>query len=358
MRVSFVVGTLGQGGAERQLIYMLRALVDCGISTSVISLTQGEHFEGSIDRLGIPIGHVAGNQSRLKRLSLLVSMLRRENAEIVQSSHFFTNIYAGICGRMLRIPSIGAIRSDFVSEIRTHGKWGRWQVTLPNRLIVNSRAAYDQALKNGISESRIDLVRNVVETSNKNVKTQTSSTLNIIFVGRLDADKRPEDFIELAEDLTGRFQDKHLVFHIVGDGPRRSELEEMAKQKCISPDRLVFRGAISDIDALYRDSDILVSTSKREGTSNVILEAMANGLAVVATSVGGTPAIINDERGILVKPEDSTGLKTAVTKLIIDDELRIKLGVTARNYTVENHSIAYLQQRLPAIYEKLARNGH
>jgi glycosyltransferase involved in cell wall biosynthesis len=358
MRVCFVVGTLGQGGAERQLIYMLRALVSRGISTSVVTLTQGEYFEESISQLGIPIRHVDKTRIRLRRLQQLIGAVRKERPNIIQSSHFFTNIYAGTCGRLLVVPSIGAIRSDFVSEIRSHGKLGRLQVRLPHRLIANSRAAYDQAVIGGISPNRIEFVQNVVEISNTKKRSGQTSTLNIVFVGRLDADKRPEDFVDLAESLNSRFQDKRLVFQIAGDGPRRGELERLAKQKRISSDKLIFCGSVSDMDSLYRNADILVSTSKREGTSNVILEAMANGLAVVATNVGGTPAIVDKDRGILVEPEDPTGLLNAVTELILNDDLRIKMGASGKDYTVENHSISYLQQRLPAIYETLVSNGH
>src|SRR5829696_5455753 len=109
MKVCFVVGTLGLGGSERQLVFMLRALIQRGISARVLCLTRGEHFETDIKKMGVSVEYFGKARSRAGRLLALARKLRNEPADVVQSTHFYTNLYAGICGRLLGIPSIGAI---------------------------------------------------------------------------------------------------------------------------------------------------------------------------------------------------------------------------------------------------------
>lgn len=356
MKVCFVVGTLGLGGAERQLVFMLQALKRLGISISVLCLTRGEHFEGEITKMGIPVEYFGNARSRVGRLMLLARKLRSERADVVQSTHFYTNLYAGVAGYMLGIPSIGAIRSDFVSEVAAHGVLGRWQTVIPRFLVTNSTLAYASALASGIPASKLGLVRNVVSSSGNGNGKRPSAPLTVLFVGRLDANKSPERFIRLAKTLLQRHRDRSLKFLVAGDGPLRGKLGEMLADVGLGEEQLEFLGAVSDIDPVYRKSHILVSTSKREGTPNVILEAMANGLPIVATRAGGTRELLNDGRGILVDQGDDAQLAEAVSSLISDSNLRDKLGRVGRDYVEQHHSVGYLEKRLPEIYERLIKN--
>lgn len=356
MKVCFVVGTLGQGGAERQLVYMLQALLRRRITAKVFSLTKNEYFEQDIRNLGIQVEFVGEQRSRLRRLLLLVSKLKSEGADILQSSHFYTNLYAGVCGRLLGIPSVGAIRSDFVSEVNAHGLLGRWQVAAPQFLVANSMAAFSSALDSGISPERIELVRNVVASSTTNGHARSQSPVTLLFVGRLDENKRPEKFIRLADAIVRNHADVPTRFLIAGDGPRRAELQALASEFGLSDDRLTFLGSVADMGSLYGRAHILVSTSRREGSPNVILEAMAHGLSVVATRAGGSCEILADGRGLLVDPDDDRELMDSVAKLILDAKLRGDIAVEGKSYVEREHSIRYLETRLPEIYERLIRN--
>ena len=356
MKVCFVVGTLGLGGSERQLIFMLRALIGRGISPRVFCLTKGEHFETDIRKMGVPVEYFGKSRSRVGRLLTLAKEIRRERAQVLHSTHFYTNLYAGLCGHMLRIPSIGAIRSDFVSEVAAHGLWGRWQTGLPKFLLTNSMTAYSNAIDGGIPETKIGFVRNVVASTQDSPMEKPPGPLRLLFVGRLDENKRPEKFIRLANTLLGDEKIPPVKFLVAGDGPLRERLQEMCTELGITSDDLEFLGPVSDIDSVYREAHILVSTSRREGTPNVILEAMANGLPVVATDAGGTGEIVAEGRGILVDPEDDADLLGAVTQLISNPDLRAQLGREGKSYIDRNHSISYLEERLPQIYESLIQN--
>ncbi len=351
MKVSFLVGTLERGGAEKQLMFMLEAARRAGVETRVLCLTRNESYEAEIESLGVPVEWVGKPRNRLMRLAKIIRCLQKNPPDILQSSHFYTNIYAGLAGKFLNIPSIGAIRSDLISEIKIHGRLGNWQVSLPRFLIANSQKAYQNAMRRGIEPRQIAFVRNVVKTNgNHPVK---KNEIVLLFAGRLDAMKRPEKFINLARALTEKNPEIPLRFLIAGDGILRKNLEKQSAEMKLSPGRLKFLGVSREMDALYSRADILVSTSVREGTSNVILEAMAHGLPVVATKTGGTPEILNERRGILVSPDDEKELLNAAEKLIFDPDLRNALGGEGRKYVEENHSPNYLKKRLTEIYEGL-----
>ena len=355
MKVCFLAGTLERGGAEKQLLYMLRALKEAGVSTRLLCLTKGESYEPEIEALGVKVEWVGGARNRGSRFLKIVNSLRKQPADIVQSAHFYTNLYAGVAGRILGIPSIGAIRSDLISEIAAHKRLGKWQITVPRHLIANSALARNAALGQGIASEKIDFVRNAVEVklSNEKVLTANGSPLKILFVGRLGKEKRPELFVKLAAALIQKLPGAALQFQIVGDGPLRARLEKLAADYALTGDHLSFLGVRADMDEIYRQAQALVLTSEYEGTPNVLLEAMAHGLPIVATRVGGVTEIVDESRALLVDAGDEKGLIEATEELISSAKLRGELADEGFAYVKKNHSLDYLQKQLINIYSKL-----
>jgi glycosyltransferase involved in cell wall biosynthesis len=96
-----------------------------------------------------------------------------------------------------------------------------------------------------------------------------------------------------------------------------------------------------------------VLTSVYEGTPNVLLEAMAHRIPVVATRVGGVPEIVGERCGLLVDPLRFSDLAAAVERLIRETDLRCEMGNSGRQYVERNHSISALQRQLTGIYERL-----
>lgn len=354
MRVCFVAGTLGRGGAERQLIFMLRALKDSGVETRVICLTTGEALEAEIRNLGIDVEWVGSSPSRLHRLIRIIGVIRRYRPDVIQSSHFYTNIYVSLAGLVLRIPSVGAIRSDLKSEISADKLFGRWQASLPDHLITNSELALRRALERGFASDRIHLVRNRVDQQSGCAHhSSADDAVSILFVGRLGKEKRPELFIKLAKEITERNPEAKLSFRIVGNGPLRTELEGLRVRLGLSGDVLSFMGERSDLSEIYRNSNMLILTSEYEGTPNVVLEAMAHGLPVVSTRVGGVPDILPEEAGIIVDPSDFSGLVEAAERLILNPDLRAAMGKAGKAAVSERHSPESLGLQLREIYECL-----
>jgi len=353
MKVCFIVGTLGRGGAEKQLVFMLRGLKSVGIEARILCLTSGESYEAEIKSLGVEIEYIGGNQNRLLRLWKIIRNLRKRPADIIQSSHFYTNIYVALAGKALKTPSIGAIRSNLKSELAIHKSLGRFQISLPSFLIVNSDLARRTAIERGISPEKIAFVRNVVEIAPVESESKPKQNITLLFVGRLGKEKRPDRFVRLAASLIEKFPTHSLRFQIAGDGALRKEIEAQAQSDNLLKNKIEFLGECVEMHEIYRRDDILVLTSDYEGTPNVILEAMAHGLPVIATKVGGTPEILNEKCGYLVETENETGLIKAAVQLIENAELRKNMGTEGFQYIKNNHSLETLKNQLTGIYGNL-----
>jgi len=355
LKVSFIAGCLGQGGAERQLVYILQALQSLDVRVRVLSLTKGEYWEEKIRQLGIHVTWVGRRGSRLVRLARIVAIVRKEKPHVIQSQHFYTNLYAVGAARLLRIREIGAIRNDATSEVRINGPvWGPLSMRAPRVLAANSRQAVENAVKLGVAASRLRLLPNVVDVHKFQPSCAPESDhhcVRILNVGRLVEQKRIDVFLETLTWLRQRVPQR-IRATIVGDGPQRADLEQRARELGLSPGVVEFRGCASDMAAVYRQADLLMLTSDWEGTPNVLLEAMACGLPVVATRVGGVPGIVRDgSTGYLVEPEDVGMLVDRASRLCHDPSLRSALGQSGRQYILANHSPRVLPRFLRELYE-------
>ena len=356
LEVCFLAGTLGRGGAERQLTYMLRALGQAGVSTRVLCLTRGEPFEHEIDALGVRVDWVGTSGSRLVRLYRIIEALRCRPADILQSVHFYTNLYATLAARVVGIRDIGAIRNDLSSEeLKENGMAGRRQLTFPRHLIANSILARQRAISHGISPDRIDFVRNAVDPKwlNKKPVTNGHRKMRILFVGRLTKQKRPDDFVRVISRVVPQFPNRFVKARIVGVGPMRPQLETLARELGLGPETLEFLNERGDMDLVYREADLMIMTSEWEGTPNALLEAMACGVPVVATRVGGIPEILTAGRGLLTEPQDEDGMTAAVVRLIDDPIMRRDLSQRGREYIARVHSLDVLQTQLMGTYQKV-----
>lgn len=355
LKICFLAGTLGQGGAERQLFYILQALCQAGAKPRLLSLDQGEFWEERIKALDVPITCVGDAPSRWKRLLRVLKELRKDPPDVVQSQHFFANAYAGLAARLMRVPGIGALRNDGRSEANQCGRWGGWlNLHSPQTLAANSQVAIRFSTEQGIPASRLYFLPNVVDTDwFRPAGEVPPGPLTLLAVGRLVKQKRLDRFISILNTLRKNY---HLDVRglIVGPGcpdeDLREELENQARQLGLLPHIVEFRGGIADTRAVYRESAVCVLTSDHEGTPNVLLEAMACGLPVVASNVGGVPGIVRDgHTGFLFEPDDLAGFAAALAELVKNPGLRTEMGRRARAMVEENHS----PQRLPRYLDEL-----
>jgi glycosyltransferase involved in cell wall biosynthesis len=353
LKVSFIAGTLGKGGAERQLYHILNALVESGARPSLFCLTRGEFWEDKIKELGVPVTWVGQHRAKPMRLLRLIAELRKNPPDILQSQHFYTNLYAVGAARFLGLNEVGAIRCDTKNEVRDGGPvFGPLSLRTPRVIAANSRAGIKKAEEMGIPAKRLRLLPNVIDATQFESPTRNSGNpIRIVGVGRLVEQKKFQHFLNVIARLQA-VSATDIRVKIVGDGPLRPQLEKRAVELGLKRETLRFAGALLDMSAVYREADIFLLTSAWEGTPNVVLEAMASGLPVVATRVGGVSEIISHgETGFLLDVGDENAMAETLLQLINDPQLRATIGDNARQYVHCNHSVTQLPVYLREIYE-------
>ena len=171
----------------------------------------------------------------------------------------------------------------------------------------------------------------------------------LVSVGRL---KSPKDFHTLLNAL-GRLQGVDYDALIVGDGPERPELAALVDQLGLG-ERVRLCGERDDIPELLGRADCFVLASRSEGLPMSILEAMAAGLPVVASDVGGVAELVVDgATGLLVAPHDATSLAEALRRVLVDVDLRTRLGAAGRRRVEERFGIERFRAAHVALYGRL-----
>ncbi len=367
LKVLFIAGSLGKGGAEKQLMYMLRALQDIGAEVRVIALAEGEFHERTLRGMGIQPIQI-DKRNPLSRLSQIVMTARTFRPHFIQATHFYAGFYAGAAGRILRIPSIGAIRGDLYHDLNGVGLIGRWLLHLPTVLLSNSNNARENALQIGISPRRVFVLQNVIDLKEFDRRLLSAKPgllrgdLNrgccyAVSVARLIPVKRLERFLKGLSLARQRLPSLKGV--IIGSGPEEAALRNLAERLGLQPDHplggLQFLGERNDVPQLISQADMFVLTSDREGFPNVILEAMAASLPIISTPAGETPGLVKDgENGYLIPFDDPLVLANRMVHLAQSPILGAKLGSEGRVLVEHQYSVKHLTGNLLDTYRAIA----
>lgn len=170
-------------------------------------------------------------------------------------------------------------------------------------------------------------------------------------VGRLVPIKDIECFLEAAARVS-QARDR-ARFAVVGDGELRAALERKAASLGLG-ERVTFVGWRKDLESVYADLDVVVNSSRNEGTPVALIEAMAAGRPVVATAVGGTADLLGDgERGRLVPAADPAALAGAIIQTLDEGEDSARRACAARDYVLAHHSVERLVKDIDELYREL-----
>jgi glycosyltransferase involved in cell wall biosynthesis len=166
-------------------------------------------------------------------------------------------------------------------------------------------------------------------------------------VGRLDPIKDHLTLFRAFEAVRTVLPEARLL--VVGDGPERERLENRAG------DGVIFLGNRSDVPEILRALDLFILPSLNEGISNTILEAMATGIPIVATRVGGNPELVEDGRtGILVKAGDLQSIASAILRYLQHADLRARHGEAGRQNVLKRFSIEAMVRSYEAVYRRVS----
>ncbi|MBD3245694.1 MAG: glycosyltransferase [Candidatus Omnitrophica bacterium] len=364
IKIDFLSGTLERGGAERQLWYMTRVCVQAKMRVRVLTLNRGGPYERMLRDEGVPVLWVGQPRSRFHRLWSIIRQTRAHRPHCIHSAHFYSNLYAVCAARLCGAADIGAIRTDVVHEVSTMPFLGRAGVHLPRYLVANSAQAIETLRARGLRKRSLFLLENGVDTekfspaepNDDDPRAQTE--ICFVCAGSCASQKRIDLFLSALTQVrkSGYPRVRGIV---AGDGPLRGVLQRQARELGLGEDAVQFLGEVGDIQEVYRKADVCVLTSDYEGMPNVVLEAMACGLPVVATAVGAVPDLLTDSvNGYVVERGNVTMLADRLRRLVQDPRLCREMGQRARSSVKTRFSLAALSARAISLYTSiLAREG-
>jgi glycosyltransferase involved in cell wall biosynthesis len=351
------------GGSERQFAVMADALGrgSFRIETGCIR-RSGSFLDNLPDIQEFSLGGSFFSWHAQQSRWALAQNLRRRKIAVAHSFDFYSNLMLLPTARMAGIPVvIGSMRElgDRWSAAQT--RILSWAMRyLPDRIVCNSRAAVERLLELGVPSRLPVVIPNALPSECFDpiapALPRTGKTLRVGLVARMNERvKNHPALLRAAVQLVKDIPDVEFV--LAGDGKLRPELEKLAADLGVSR-QVVFLGDRRDIPAVLASLDISVLTSLSESLPNAVMEAMAAGLPVVATRVGGCPELVRQgETGFLVDSGDDDQLAEALRTLLTNESLRHQFGAEGRKaarsqFGVENIRKQYEDLYTAALHEK------
>lgn len=352
------------GGTERQFAVMAEALSHGPFRVDTGCLQRrGSFFDNLPEIQEFPLGgSFASLQAQRSRFALALHLRRRKIA-VAHSFDFYTNLMLLPVARLARIPVvIGSMRQlgDRFSPSQTRAlSWVlRW---FPDRIVCNSRAAAARLVELGVAAQKLVVIPNALpEECFRPVAPafpREGNTLRIGLVARMSEKvKNHPALLRAAARLREEFPNMEVV--LAGDGKLRPELEKMAAELGVSGN-VRFLGERRDIPAVLASLDVSVLTSLSESMPNAILEAMAAGLPVVSTRVGGSPEVVrHGETGFLVESGNDEQLVDALHTLLRNDSLRRQFGARGRQVARAQFGVESIQKQYEDLYNGCLLEKH
>ncbi|HEX7377175.1 MAG TPA: glycosyltransferase [Pirellulales bacterium] len=365
-RVLHIIPTLDRSGAEKQLTLLATGLARKSFDPHVCALTRGGPYAADLRGAGIPVMEIGksfkADPAAFFRLKRHIAALR---PDLVHTWLFAANSYG-------RAAALAAGVKHIIAAERCVDPWkvwhelaiDRWLARRSNRIVVNSGGVRDFYVRQGLPPEKFTIIPNGI--SPRPVDACRAELLAefglpeqakvIGAVGRLWPQKRVKDLIWAADLLKVIRDDVHLL--IFGDGPQRARLERFRRQVRIE-DKVHFLGHRGDVARWMPHFDLLWLASEYEGLPNVVLEAMAAGLPVVATDISGNrDLIVPEETGYLVPVGDRAALARHANQLLDDHELSRRLGEAGRQRVLAEYTVERMVERHERLYcEVLSGEG-
>jgi glycosyltransferase involved in cell wall biosynthesis len=362
--VLFTVRQLHLGGIERDVTKIAIALKGSRFEAHVASYqAEGIRYE-ELRRAGIPFLHLPVTSFRSPTAFSAAIRLRRYIREHeIRLVHAWdpTAVFAVPLARALRVPVVlsSTLGSRGLLDPRTC-RQVRWTDHLVDSVVVNCEAMRRQMIfDERFPLERVKLCYNGYDPEEfypppaEKAPSTRSAPLVIGTVSVLRSEKALDLLMEAFARVRHLQAGMKLV--IVGSGPELPKLETSRERLGLQEDCFLVP-ATSQVARQLHNFDVFVSSSTSEAFSNAILEAMACGVCVTASNVGGTPELIgNDERGLLFEPGNAADLATKLARLIQSEDLRRKLGRRAAEFARTHFTLDVAAKRMAEIYESMLR---
>jgi glycosyltransferase involved in cell wall biosynthesis len=370
----FVIGTLRKGGAEHQMVMLIEGLVHRGWKCAAFVLDGSGPLRARLDELNVPV-QAMYYHGKLPRLGRIVSLgfapLRlwwfamRWRPDVLQAYLPLTNLIGAIAGRSAVTPLVITCRRGLGTHQERHPYWAifdRIANKLSNVITCNSRAVgLDTVRRDGVAPTKMALIRNgvVFDAFDQVADVEglreelglDAGAIGIVTVGNLIPYKGHDDLLDAIAMLRSAAR-KYKVFVVGRDDGIGDELKRKARELGLDG-KVVFLGARNDVPRLLAAMDLFLLPSHEEGSSNALLEAMASGLPIIATNVGGNAeALDNGRYGILVPAHDPPALAGAIETLWEDMRTWEIKGREAAAYVRARYSADAMIESHIALYRE------
>ncbi len=365
MKILFIITGLAYGGAETQLVRLATRLKARGCEVRVISLAPPKAYVKELESVDIQVASL-GIRRKLpdpRPIHHLVRLIRSWQPDIVHSFMVHANLLARLVRPMSPVPVL-------VCSARSTDEGGCFRELLyrftdpicdiTTQVSCDGLERYVQI--GAVPRHKIRYIPNGIDTArfcpDPDARKRLWGDLRVgdafiwIAVGRFDV---PKDYPNMLRAFSHVVEERpEALLIIIGDGLLRPNMEELARDLGMK-DQVRFLGICRDIPELMNAADAYVISSAWEGMANVLLEASATGLPIVATDVGGNRDVVQDgETGLLVPPKDPRALAGAMLRLMaLSDKERRQMGEAGRQYIEASYSLDHVVDMWEALYQEL-----
>ncbi len=375
IRVVHVVLSLDIGGLERIVADLVRVGRALGQNPSVICLERPGTLAAQVESLGVPV-LCAGKPPglRLETIGRIRELLRQSKPDVVHTHQIGALIYTGPAARREKVPVV--VHTEHINNVAKHRSlskrarirllWGLAGSYADRFFCVSDDIADAVKAYRTVPGRKVVVVPNGIDTAAFATKGGCESLRRdlgishgvpvIGTVGRLNEVKSQDLLIRSFAQVSNHDLKPHLL--LVGDGPERHRLQQLAEDLGIS-DRVRFAGYQSRPEQFLQIMDIFALTSRLEGMPLVILEAWAAGLPVVASRVGGVPKMIaQGQTGLLFDSGDEAALTEAMDRLLAHPDEVQRLGEAGREYVRSRFDLRVMAETYERHYRNLLHTTH
>jgi glycosyltransferase involved in cell wall biosynthesis len=340
MIVAHLTASTFYGGPERQMLGLARQLPP-QIGSVFLSFSEGrrcEAFLAAAREQGHEALALVRDTPRLWSAAReLTKELGRLEAEVLCCHGYKADLIGRLAARRLAIPVV-AVSRGWTAEswkVRIYEALDRFHLRFMDRVVCVSEGQAERVRRAGVCPERVVVIRNAIDPERfADVDLRYCQQLQDFFpaprrcivgaAGRLSPEKGFEVFVRAAQRIAAR--DRSVGFVHFGGGPLREELARRVESAGLQ-ETFVFAGHRPDLDQFLPFLDLMVLPSFTEGLPNVVLEAFAAGVPVVATAVGGTPEVVEDGvNGYLVPSGDDEALARRILDALESEERRQFMG--------------------------------
>ena len=372
IRLFYLIGTLDVGGAEGQLVQLLKGLDRERFSATVCCLSSAAGpYADDVRRLGIDVHEVGFRSLRpIPRPDRLIGMffrlarlIRSEQPDIVHGYLFWAYVLGTFAARVAGVRKVISSRRSlghFKARKPHYLVLERISNAMTSIVIANSQAVRDDAIhQEQLVREKVIVIYNGVDSVEFSPTAPTTIEQELGVAGASPIVTVIANFI--------RYKGHHVFFEawkevvaahpaavaiLVGDGPERKKWEEWVDLERLRSS-VRFTGSRPDVASILAVTDIVAHPSLEEGFSNAILESMAAGRPVVATAVGGNPEAIEDGRtGLLVPAHDHRSFAKAILTLAADPARARRMGEEGRIRARRCFSIEQMVRNYESVYER------